>query len=209
MSDPYLIGTCNSGDLLLLILLVTWYLVDREILALGERGSTFYLAGYSQSQVQDEKLKLIWGKLQPGPATNPPHIRFFEPHPLPGPRRGRQYLSFFFLPLRTRGIVIFDDKNRFCAHIPSYNLEKFACLTRLRKSPGPLFTFIPDRRFTCFAQRMSTMTSKENSPAVERPTKLEGRAFYESIGSPKFIVAPMVDQSEFVSRPKSCSNNVY
>lgn len=29
--------------------------------------------------------------------------------------------------------------------------------------------------------------------------KLHGRAFYESIGSPKFVVAPMVDQSEFVS----------
>lgn len=28
--------------------------------------------------------------------------------------------------------------------------------------------------------------------------KLFGRAFYESIGSPKFVVAPMVDQSEFV-----------
>lgn len=31
-----------------------------------------------------------------------------------------------------------------------------------------------------------------------KKTKLRGRAFYESIGSPKFIVAPMVDQSEFV-----------
>lgn len=30
------------------------------------------------------------------------------------------------------------------------------------------------------------------------PTKLTGRAFYESIGSPKMIVAPMVDRSEFV-----------
>lgn len=29
--------------------------------------------------------------------------------------------------------------------------------------------------------------------------KLHGRAFYESIGSPKLILAPMVDQSEFVS----------
>lgn len=29
--------------------------------------------------------------------------------------------------------------------------------------------------------------------------KLTGRAFYESIGSPKMIVAPMVDRSEFVS----------
>jgi hypothetical protein len=28
--------------------------------------------------------------------------------------------------------------------------------------------------------------------------KLTGRAFYESIGSPKMIVAPMVDRSEFV-----------
>ncbi|OAR01244.1 hypothetical protein LLEC1_02544 [Akanthomyces lecanii] len=30
--------------------------------------------------------------------------------------------------------------------------------------------------------------------------KLHGRAFYESIGSPKFIVAPMVNQSEFAWR---------
>ncbi|KAH6654102.1 tRNA-dihydrouridine synthase C [Truncatella angustata] len=30
--------------------------------------------------------------------------------------------------------------------------------------------------------------------------KLHGRAFYESIGSPKFVVAPMVDQSEFAWR---------
>lgn len=35
------------------------------------------------------------------------------------------------------------------------------------------------------------------TPATAKP-KLHGRAFYESIGSPKFVVAPMVDQSEFV-----------
>jgi tRNA-dihydrouridine synthase 1 len=29
-------------------------------------------------------------------------------------------------------------------------------------------------------------------------TKLYGRAFYESIGSPKLVLAPMVEQSEFV-----------
>lgn len=28
--------------------------------------------------------------------------------------------------------------------------------------------------------------------------KLRGREFYESIGSPKYILAPMVDRSEFV-----------
>lgn len=33
----------------------------------------------------------------------------------------------------------------------------------------------------------------------ERGKKLHGRAFYESIGAPKYILAPMVDQSEIVS----------
>jgi hypothetical protein len=38
-----------------------------------------------------------------------------------------------------------------------------------------------------------------NSDASPLPRKkLHGRAFYESIGSPKFVLAPMVDQSEFV-----------
>lgn len=35
--------------------------------------------------------------------------------------------------------------------------------------------------------------------ATTPSAKLHGRAFYESIGSPKFVVAPMVNQSEFVS----------
>lgn len=43
------------------------------------------------------------------------------------------------------------------------------------------------------AQNDATTTTN----ATKKP-KLHGRAFYESIGSPKFVVAPMVDQSEFV-----------
>lgn len=38
----------------------------------------------------------------------------------------------------------------------------------------------------------------ENTSAAS--AKLKGRQFYESIGSPKYIVAPMVDRSEFVSQ---------
>lgn len=44
---------------------------------------------------------------------------------------------------------------------------------------------------------MTTSETQEPTPAAS--TKLHGRAFYESIGSPKYIIAPMVDQSEFVS----------
>ena len=36
-------------------------------------------------------------------------------------------------------------------------------------------------------------------PSTQPHKKLLGRQFYESIGSPKYIVAPMVDRSEFVS----------
>ncbi|KAI0143527.1 FMN-linked oxidoreductase [Xylariaceae sp. FL1272] len=43
------------------------------------------------------------------------------------------------------------------------------------------------------ASEMST-----SAPAVK--PKLQGRAFYESIGSPKYVVAPMVNQSEFAWR---------
>lgn len=45
-------------------------------------------------------------------------------------------------------------------------------------------------------QPLAAATTTTTTPITK---KLHGRAFYESIGSPKFIVAPMVNQSEFVS----------
>jgi tRNA-dihydrouridine synthase 1 len=49
------------------------------------------------------------------------------------------------------------------------------------------------------ATPQSIPTPGDNTVAeAPRPTKLHGRAFYESLGSPKFVLAPMVDQSEFV-----------
>lgn len=39
---------------------------------------------------------------------------------------------------------------------------------------------------------------KAMSTDSKRTDKLHGRQFYESIGSPKMILAPMVDQSEYV-----------
>ncbi|KAL9580211.1 MAG: hypothetical protein Q9203_006393 [Teloschistes exilis] len=41
----------------------------------------------------------------------------------------------------------------------------------------------------------SSLTQSKMEVPTKRP-KLTGRAFYESIGSPKYILAPMVDQSE-------------
>ena len=45
--------------------------------------------------------------------------------------------------------------------------------------------------------------------SLSKPAKLHGRAFYESMGSPKMIVAPMVDRSEFVSTRSFPSRTPY
>lgn len=49
------------------------------------------------------------------------------------------------------------------------------------------------------------MGDKINGGGVER-RKLHGRAFYESIGSPKIVLAPMVEQSEFVRLPHTLTS---
>jgi tRNA-dihydrouridine synthase 1 len=50
------------------------------------------------------------------------------------------------------------------------------------------------------AETASSAQAHGNGPtrAGGSKAKLHGRAFYESIGSPKLVLAPMVEQSEFV-----------
>lgn len=43
----------------------------------------------------------------------------------------------------------------------------------------------------------------EQKPLCFPRPKLHGRAFYESIGSPKLVLAPMVEASEFVRQPSA------
>ena len=61
------------------------------------------------------------------------------------------------------------------------------------------------RRITTMLQDIELTTSHGNNdstcvplPSSRARRKLVGRAFYQSLGSPKMILAPMVDQSEFV-----------
>ena len=58
--------------------------------------------------------------------------------------------------------------------------------------------FAPGKLRRRFATITMADEGAKSPPPGEAKTRLHGRAFYESIGSPKYIVAPMVDQSEFV-----------
>lgn len=58
--------------------------------------------------------------------------------------------------------------------------------------------FIHVSRFTVPRPRLvANMATVADAPPPHK-TKLHGRAFYESLGSPKYILAPMVAQSEYV-----------
>lgn len=52
-----------------------------------------------------------------------------------------------------------------------------------------------------FLAPLTMAQATPNGASLKLPQKLTGRAFYESIGSPTMIVAPMVDRSEFVRPP--------
>ncbi|PMD36768.1 FMN-linked oxidoreductase [Hyaloscypha variabilis F] len=64
---------------------------------------------------------------------------------------------------------------------------------------GPASMAVPS------SEPQESTTSNGVTFASSAPEKLHGRAFYESIGSPKFVLAPMVDQSEFAWRMLSRS----
>ena len=57
---------------------------------------------------------------------------------------------------------------------------------------------MPGSQIKSMADDEPQAPTSANLPSPPQRRKLTGRAFYESLGSPKMILAPMVDQSEFV-----------
>lgn len=81
------------------------------------------------------------------------------------------------------------------------NTDTLEILLRLRRLRTPPIIRLTRSFSTKMATHATDTTAAGPEAAAEVKPKLHGRAFYESIGSPKYILAPMVDQSEFVSFP--------
>lgn len=113
------------------------------------------------------------------------------------------------LARRTAHALSYTRNFLFSFHPASLQSSTLALLSSMKSWPvaqkvccsSSIHTFL-----NLFRRTLTTMTSPTSSSVMpaENPAKrvkLTGRAFYESIGSPKMIVAPMVDRSEFVSLP--------
>jgi hypothetical protein len=101
-----------------------------------------------------------------------------------------------YISTRLIGQVSREDVRRICALRPAAKIR----LLRVRAFGGaiaPAKSFRVPRRYLA---TMATETNGTQGGVVDggKRTKLHGRAFYESIGSPKLVLAPMVEQSEFV-----------
>jgi hypothetical protein len=75
---------------------------------------------------------------------------------------------------------------------------KIGILKHFSPSMGQLFRH-SSRLTSAMASETLPQHSVQSSAPAPQKEKLFGRKFYESIGSPKYVVAPMVDRSEFVS----------
>lgn len=112
----------------------------------------------------------------------------------------------FFLPSRLN-VVCVRQRNQRPRHERPGFMQRIWILQSARPITRRVFTtqrlVRPVSTMTATATTTptttSTMTAGDDAPAAK--PKLHGRAFYESIGSPKYIIAPMVDQSEFVRCP--------
>lgn len=75
--------------------------------------------------------------------------------------------------------------------------ERAFLLTSRHTPPTGLLCHTPPASFAIRLRLPRAYLTTMAAAGTKR--KLHGREFYESIGSPRFVLAPMVDQSEFVS----------
>jgi hypothetical protein len=123
----------------------------------------------------------------------------------------RQWTSVFSLMTRRKNIFRHyisqpdDLKKPFCTSPTLAGILKYSWLWAGTRRLGVRNTrsIMTNSQASALTATSATSPNGADNTSNEassngRPQKLHGRAFYESIGSPKFILAPMVDQSEFV-----------